>query len=177
MPDSLSSLPGSLFALPDSLFALPDSLSAMPDSLSSLPVELLRPIIAPLAKKEPKALRLANRKLYILASEILFETVAITTTDASFAQLLNIIASETWSAQVRHIDWVLLHGRGVAPHLAQDLKLYRPWSNTVRQWKLKPSRGAFWYGLLLQCQLIQRMPNVQTVRFWSAVNSQRIEEE
>ena len=145
---------------------MPDSFSLMPDRLSSLPVECLRPIIASLDRKELKALRSANRKLCTLASEIIFDTITVSTNDASFAQLLNIAASEFWSAQVRHIDWVSLYPYDPRPLV----KFNQSWSKTLRMWDLGPSRDPFWYGLLLQCQLIQRMPNVQTVRFWKATN-------
>ena len=141
--------------------------------LTYLPIEILLQIIAPLARKELKTLRLTNRKLYTIASEKLFESIAITTNEASYIQLLNIAASKDWSAQVRHIDWVLLHGYGAVPALAQALSIRKPWSTTLKKWKIKSTRGQFYDGLDLQCQLVKRIPNVQTVRFWSAVQSQR----
>ena len=69
-------------------------------SLDSLPVEVLRPIIATLAMKELKALRLMNRKLCNVASDTLFKTLAISINAASYIQLLNVAASGLWSAQV-----------------------------------------------------------------------------
>ena len=151
-------------------------------SLNDIPVEILRLIIAPLAKKDLKALREMNQRLYSVASETLFESIALTTNDASYVQLLNIAASDEWSAQVRHIDWVLLHAIGNTESLTQILQFNEPWVTALRKWRayeVARARcgyppGMVYSGLSLQCRLVQKFRNVQSVRFWSADNNQRI---
>ena len=149
-------------------------------SLNDLPVEILRLIMGLLARKDLKALRKTNYNLHSVASETLFETIAITTNNASYIQLLNVAASKLWSAQVQHIDWVLLHGTGVNDSLAQRLEFNEPWLTILRKWRVyQVARSSYessnvYPGLSLQCRLVQRLPNVQTVRFWSAVDSQRL---
>ena len=147
--------------------------------LSDLPVEILRLVTASLARKDLKALRKTNRKLHSIASEKLFETIAITTNCASYVQLLNVAAPDVWSAQVRHIDWVLLHGFECYTLLTQEIKFNEAWSTTLTKWQVSKdvrfsyeSRNVY-PGLSLQCLLLQRFPNVQTVRFWVAVECQR----
>ncbi|MCJ1233583.1 hypothetical protein MMC14_001541 [Varicellaria rhodocarpa] len=150
------------------------------DFLSDLPVEILRLVTAPLARKELKALRTTNRKLLSIASETMFQSIALTTNCASYIQLLYIVASTMWSAQVRHIDWVLLHATGNQDSLTQKMKFNEPWVTMLQKWRVYEvassgyESGNVYPGLSLQCRLVQRLPNVQTVRFWSAVNSQRI---
>ena len=142
--------------------------------LSNLSIEILRFITAPLTRKDLKALRLTNRKLHSIASENLFHSIAVTTNDASYLQLLNIAASDYWSAQVRHVDWVLLHEAGKHPALAQELEFNELWTSRLKKQKVVPTKGQAYYGLELQCQLLKKIPNVQSVRFWSANQSQRL---
>ena len=73
-----------------------------------LPVEILRQIIAPLAKKDLKSLRETDRRLHTIVSEKLFESIAITPNYASYSQLLYIAASDFLSAQIQHLDWALI---------------------------------------------------------------------
>ena len=143
--------------------------------LNEVPVEILRSITAPLARKELKALRLTNRKLHSVASETLFESIAITTNGASYAQLLNIAASDFWSAQVRHLDWVLLRAIKGKEGLAQELLFDKPWTSTLHSWGIIETgeQPKYYYGLDLQCQLVKRFPNIRTVSFWNADDNQR----
>ena len=137
-------------------------------TLNSLPVEILQLIVAPLARKDIKALRWTNRKICSVASEAMFESITITTNQASYAQLLNVAGSEFWSKQVGHVDWVIFYGASdwKWDNLAQEIIFNAPWPNTLRKWGIMSGRGRPHYGLGLQCQLIKRMQNVRTVRFW-----------
>ena len=141
--------------------------------LNDLPVEILRFITVSLARKELKALRKMNRKLHSIASETLFESIALTTNDASYVQLLHVAASDPWRAQVRHLDWVLTYGIEPDLYTVQELSFREPWTSTLRKWGIRANRGQIYHGLDLQCELARRLPNVQTIRFWGAVASQR----
>ena len=140
--------------------------------LTDLPVEVLRSIVAPLPRKELKALRQMSRKLCSIASETMFESIAITTNDASYVQLLNVATSEYWSAQVRHIDWVLLD-----EIVEQKIAFNNPWVTALRNWGIVPwedrKGDTYYYALELQCQLAQKFTNVQKVHFWNADQSQQ----
>lgn len=146
-------------------------------NLECLPIELLDQIIALLSKTEVKALRFTCRQLHIVASKKIFETLTISTTQDSFVQLLNVAGSEFWSAQVRHVHWVLLNCSDIISGRMQcirfkDIKSFGSWTTSLKPFgglNGKPS----YYGLDLQCQLMRRIPNVQTIRFWCATSSQR----
>ena len=153
-------------------------MSTSSDPFDGLPVEILRDIVAPLTRKELKALRLTSRKLRDVASEKMFETIRISTTDASFVRLMNIAASDFWRKQVRHVHWVLLNESGYHAELLQiiqfkDISTFGPWVKNL-QGHLQPKiREPVYHGLDLQCQILRRMGNVQTIRFWCAVAHER----
>ena len=152
-------------------------------SLDSLPVELLRPIIASLAVKELKVLRLMNRKLCNVASETLFKTVTISTNATSYIQLLNVATSEFYSAQVRHLNWILLDSDDNTEfywqevgYWPQEVGFWPPCSEKLWMGGILPLPGRLdvrYCGLNLQCQLLRRFPNVETIYFRSAVDSER----
>ena len=127
----------------------------------------------PIVRKDLKALCETNRRLCIVASERLFESITITTNSASFVRLLNIVASDVWSAQVRYLNWVLMREFYGLPALAQNLSFNTSWDTSLKQWGVYETRRPFYDGLDLQCQLAKRLSNVQIVRFWNASISQR----
>lgn len=146
-------------------------------NLECLPIELLDQVIALLSKIEVKALRSTCRQLHIVASKKMFETLTISTNQESFIQLMNVAGSEFWSAQVRHVHWVLLNNSDNISGTVQcirfkDIGSFGSWTTSLQPFggiNGKPS----YYGLDLQCQLMRRIPNVQYIRFWCATSSQR----
>jgi len=158
-------------------------LSKLPDmannqaALDSLPIELLDQIIALLSKAEVKALRFTCRQLHIVASKKMFETLTISTNQESFVQLLNVAGSGFWSAQVRHVHWVLLNSSDDTVGRMQcirfkEIESFGSWTASLKPFggiNGKPS----YYALDLQCQLMRRIPDVQTIRFWCATTGQR----
>lgn len=146
--------------------------------LGGFPTEILQQIMGPLKRKELKALRLMNSRFRSIASERLFEHITLSTNDASFSQLIYITASEFWSQQVRHVDWILLSETRFGPGLVQrvnldDISSLGSRVKDIRTSGLQRTKHASFYGLDLQCQLMTRIPHVQTVRFRCADQYQR----
>lgn len=126
-----------------------------------------------------KALRLMNRRLCSIASERIFENITISTTDASFIQLLNVASSELWSKQVRYVEWILLNESGRQPGILQGISFkeidsYPPRFKNLRLSTVPTVHGlTSFVGLDLQCQLMRMMSNVQTIRFRSGLKCHR----
>jgi len=137
--------------------------------LNGLPVETLRQIMGLLTRKELKALRLMSQQLCSIASERMFESITLSTTDASFIQLFNIASHDRWSDQVRRVDWILLNAYGTNPGTSQTivLKDKRSWGpSLLNVWpsRLPSGEDVSYIGLDLQCQAMKCL-NPQTVQF------------
>ena len=59
-------------------------------TLDRLPLELLRPIMAPLERRDLKSLRLMNRTLRQVASENFFESIIVSRTQPSAQKYIRI---------------------------------------------------------------------------------------
>ena len=142
--------------------------------LNDLPTEILLRIISFLVRKDLKTLRSMNRRVCALASEKMFESLTICTNDASYIQLLNVVTHQVWAAQVRHIDWVVLSETKRYLNVTQeitikDISSFGSWTDKLEPRELLISNewvASTFNGLELQCRLVQRLYNVQTVRFW-----------
>ena len=77
------------------------------DCLTSLPKEIIRQIISPLVRGDLKSLRLQNRQLNAIVSEILFRTITVQETERSIRQLSKITKCLVWARQVQIVCWLL----------------------------------------------------------------------
>ncbi len=145
--------------------------------LDNLPIELPEQILSLLSRKETKALCFTNRTLHFVASTKMFETLTVSTHQESFVQLLSVAGSDLWSNQVRHVDWVLLSSSDHGPDTMQrirfkDISSFGSWTASLKPFGGINGNPTF-YGLDLQCQLMRRIPNIQSIRSWSATYTQR----
>lgn len=112
-------------------------------TLERLPLELLRPIMAPLERRDRKSLRMVSRTLRQVASEKFFDSIVVSCTrPSSLQQLKNISASPFWASQVRSIEWT-----------PSDFHHVHPKDYTLRDHESDQ-----------QCKYLRLLPSVKYVR-------------
>ena len=158
-------------------------MSPSASGLGTISTEILRLITASLDSKDLKKLRTVSKGLNAVSSETLFKAITLSPDPQSIVQLLKVSSSSVWASQVRHVNWILVQSCGIISCLRfpgtplvqlQDLDAFPGLREAVQPaLKLTTKTKCEHYALVdLQCHLLRKMVNIQTIRFQCADEAQ-----
>ncbi|MCJ1360426.1 MAG: hypothetical protein MMC33_010431 [Icmadophila ericetorum] len=139
--------------------------------LPNLPSEVLSMIVSCLQGKERKALRVTNQRISVIASRTMFRSTTVSGTLGSMVQLFNVVKSDRWRLQVRHLYWVGLHkANHQNPRVSGSfLESHQEFLKYAQEQVERIGQEYALWDVILQCNLLKSLPEIETVRFWSSM--------